>query len=322
MTSSSTGTGPRLLARFAENCFWMARYMERAENLARILDVNETFARDQLGAQDWLPIVQINADGERFFARHDAATVEAVIDFYMLDRNNPNSIVAAVGAARENARSLRHVISTEMWAHLNVFHGRLAALTPADLALSELSRLCAMIKENCQTHAGITEGTFYRDEGWYFYEIGKQIERADQTTRLLDIKYHRLLPSPGDVGNEVDAGQWNALLRSVAGYHAFRRIHPRGMNPAIVAGFLLFSTAFPRSVAVCAGRVDALLMALETDYGLGGTPAATEALDALCKVLRGGDIERVIADGLHEFLDRTQMRLNTLTDALRVSFFG
>ena len=300
----------------------MARYMERAENLARTLDVNETFARDSHGAQDWLPIVQINADDERFFARHDAATADAVIDFYILDRGNPNSIVSAVGAARENARSLRHVISTEMWGHLNVFHGALAELAPADLALAELSRLCAMIKENCQTHTGITEGTFYRDEGWYFYEIGKQIERADQTTRILDIKYHRLLPSPGDVGSEIDASQWNALLRSVAGYHAFRRIHPRGMRPANVAGFLLFSTAFPRSVAVCANRVDELLMALETDYGLSGAPAATEALDELCRVLRAGDIDRVLADGLHEFLDRTQMRLDALTDALRRSFFG
>jgi len=196
---TDTGAGSHLLARFAENCFWMARYMERAENLARILDVNETFAQDSSGGQDWLPIVQINADDERFLAKHDEATAQAVLEFYILDRDNPNSIIAAVAAARENARSLRHVISTEMWAHLNVFYGVLDPLTPADLDLTELSRLLNRIKENCQTHTGITEGTFYRDEGWYFYEIGKQIERADQTTRILDIKYHRLLPSPSDV---------------------------------------------------------------------------------------------------------------------------
>ena len=100
------------------------------------------------------------------------------------------------------------------------------------------------IKEDCQLHTGIIEGTFYRDQGWYFYQIGKYIERTDQTTRLLDINYHRLMPSrPTRVGSPLDASQWNAVLRSAAGYHAFRRVHPRGMQPAKVAGFLLFDLA-------------------------------------------------------------------------------
>ena len=224
----------------------MARYMERAENLARILDVNETFARDSRGAQDWLPMVQLNADESRFFSVHGEANASTVTHFYVLDRTNPTSIVSAVHMARENARSLRHLISTEMWRHLNVFYELLGDVAREDLALSELSRLCATIKENCQTHTGITEGTFHRDEVWHFYQLGKTVERADQTTRLLDIKYHRLLPSSEDVGSPVDLSQWNSLLRSAAGYHAFRRVHPRGMRPANVAGFLLFNTEFPR----------------------------------------------------------------------------
>ncbi len=165
----------------------MARYMERAENLARTLDVNETFARDSRGAQEWLPIVQLNADESRFFAVHAEADAPTVIHFYVLDRGNPTSIVSAVHMARENARSLRHLISTEMWRHLNIFHDLLGDVAPADLALSELSRLCATIKENCQTHTGIAEGTFYRDQVWHFYQVGKTIERADQTTLLLEI---------------------------------------------------------------------------------------------------------------------------------------
>jgi uncharacterized alpha-E superfamily protein len=112
---------PSLLARFAENNFWLARYMERVENLARILDVNETFAQDGRGPEDWLPIVHLHDDTARFFASHDAASAEAVIQFYVLERDNPTSIIAAVRMARENARSLRHLISTEMWRHLNVF---------------------------------------------------------------------------------------------------------------------------------------------------------------------------------------------------------
>ena len=232
-----------LLARFAESSFWMARYMERAENLARILDVNETFAQNSEGVKEWLPIVQLYSDAERFFDTHEAATADAVLHFYVLDRSNPTSIAATVQMARENARSLRHVISTETWTHLNVFYNRLLELRQADLELSNLSRVCARIKEDCQLHTGIMEGTGYRTQSWYAYQIGKQIERMDQATRLLDINYHRLLPAVDEAGSPIDASQWNALLRSVAGYHAFRRVHPRGMQPAKVAEFLLFDLA-------------------------------------------------------------------------------
>ena len=300
----------------------MARYMERAENLARILDVNETFARDSRGAQDWLPMVQLNADESRFFSIHAEANASTVTHFYVLDRTNPTSIVSAVHMARENARSLRHLISTEMWRHLNVFYELLGGVAPEDLALSELSRLCATIKENCQTHTGITEGTFHRDEVWHFYQLGKTVERADQTTRLLDIKYHRLLPSSEDVGSPVDLSQWNSLLRSAAGYHAFRRVHPRGMRPANVAGFLLFNTEFPRSVRVCVRHLHDLLGELAARYGLRGGPAATDALDKLRAAHEGRGIDEVLRDGLHEFLDWNQRQLGAFTDGMGRTFFG
>ena len=271
---------PSLLARFAENNFWLARYMERAENLARILDVNETFAQDGRGPEDWLPIVHLHDDTARFFARHDAATAQAVIHFYVLERDNPTSIIAAVRMARENARALRHLISTEMWRHLNVFN-RLAELGPDDLNPAQLSRLCATIKEDCQLHTGIVEGTYYRDQGWYFYQIGKYLERTDQTTRLLDINYHRLMPSPDEADSQVDASQWNAVLRSAAGYHAFRRAYPSGMEPAKVAGFLLFDPGFPRSIAVCVRRMDELFRGLASLPDLLGAPVSVGALEGL-----------------------------------------
>ena len=309
-----------LLARFAENNFWMARYVERAENLARILDVNETFARDSHGAQDWLPIVQLQADESRFFAVHDRATARSVVQFYVVDRDNPTSIISAVGMARENARTLRHLISTEMWRHLNVFYNRLCELAPENLTLAELANLCATVKESCQTHTGITEGTFYRDQDWYFYQLGKFIERADQTTRLLDIKYHRLLPSVEDVGSPVDIGQWNALLRSVAGYHAFRRVHPRGMRPANVAGFLLFNPNFPRSAMICVRQLDAILREFEIRFGLRVT--ATGSVAELFTALEARDIDDVMREGLHDFLDWIQLRLIALTNEMGATLFG
>jgi uncharacterized alpha-E superfamily protein len=310
-----------LLARFAESAFWLARYMERAENLARIIDVSETFAQNRHSAEEWLPIVEINADQERFFVRHAEASAEAVIDFYVLDRDNPTSIISAVRAARENARMLRHLISTEMWTHLNVFHNDLRELTPADVRLSDVSRLCMMIKEHCQTHGGITEGTLYHDQVWYFHEIGKYLERADQTTRMLDIKYQRLLPSPDYVGSAIDIGQWNALLRSAAGYHAFRRVQPRGMTPATVAGFLIFNRAFPRSIALCVSTADQLLEALAERFRLEGG-AAAGSVRALRAELDAGAIDDVVERGLHEFLDSIQQRIIGITDEMGRGFFG
>jgi uncharacterized alpha-E superfamily protein len=311
-----------LLARFAENSFWMARYMERVENLARILDVNETYAQNSEGVKEWLPIVQLYVDAERFFAEHETATADAVLHFYVLDRGNPGSIVSTVRMARENARSLRHVISTETWTHLNVFYNRLLELRQADLELSNLSRVCARIKEDCQLHTGIMEGTGYRTQSWSVYQIGKQIERMDQTTRLLDINYHRLLPAVDAAGSPLDASQWNALLRSVAGYHAYRRIHPRGMQPARVAEFLLFDLAFPRSVALCIREIDELALALAAGIGREDPPWTAGALPILRKVARDTTIEDVMATGLHEFLDQIQGHLIALTDALGAGLFG
>lgn len=311
-----------LLARYAECIFWMARYMERAENLARILDVHETFSHDIRGFKNWHTIVRLNGDDDKFFSRYDAATAENVVQFYVLDTQNPTSIVSAVRAARENARCLRPWISTEMWAQINVFYNRVLTLEPNDIALPNLTHLCSEIKETCQAHSGITEGTFYRDEGWYFYQLGKYIERADQTTRLLDIGYFSLLPSTGDTVGHQDFVQWHALLRSVAGYHAFRRVYPRGMTPAAIAGFILYNESFPRSVALCVRQINAVLTHLKSRYKLRGGNAAMERIDEIIATLTSRSIERVIEGGLHDYLDWLQLRLSNVTSELSHSFFG
>ena len=311
-----------LLARYADCIFWLARYVERAENLARILDVNETFSRDSKGGQNWRSIIQLNSDEERFFAAHSNASVHSVVNFYVIDASNPTSIVSTVRCARENARTLRPLISTEMWVQLNVFYNRLAALTAADLSPGNLAGLFAMIKEACQAHTGITEGTFFRDQGWYFYQIGRYIERADQTTRLVDIKYHLLLPSISDVGSPTDVSQWNALLRSAAGYHAYRRLHTGSTTPARVAGFLLLNAAFPRSVHHCVREVDRLLDEVKSRYALRNGNDAAEELNRLRVLLGTLDMSEILRSGLHEFLDSIQCQLIAITRELAMAFFG
>jgi uncharacterized alpha-E superfamily protein len=317
MTATSS-----LLSRYAEAIYWMARYVERAENLARILDVQESFSRDSRGGHNWASIVALNADEEEFYARHTEATAETVLDFYILDESHLGSLVAIVRAARENARTLRPLISTEMWINLNTFYNRMRALRTEDVVEERLARLCAWVKEACQTHTGITEGTFYRDEGWYFYQMGRMIERADQTTRLVDVKYHLLLPSPADVGTPLDISQWNSLLRSAAGYHAFRRMHPSGMTPATVSHFLLFNPFFPRSLIACAEALEDTLTRLRSTYGLRGGGGALETLDEMRAVLQGSSIDSVMQKGLHEFLDWVQRRLIDIGGALGEDFFG
>jgi uncharacterized alpha-E superfamily protein len=311
-----------LLARYADCIFWLARYVERAENLARILDVNETFSRDSRGGQNWRSILQLNTDEKRFFATHSAATAHTVVRFYVVDASNPTSIVSAIRCARENARTLRPLISTEMWVQLNVFYNYLAGLGDADLVPGRLAALFGSIKEACQTHTGITDGTFFRDQGWYFYQLGRHIERADQTTRLLDIKYHLLLPSPSDVGSPIDVSQWQALLRSAAGYHAYRRLHAASTTPARVAGFLLLNQAFPRSVHHCVREAGQLLGELKSHYNLRHGNAAAEELDRLRAVLGTLDISAILSEGLHEFLDLMQRQLIAVTRDLSVAFFG
>lgn len=310
-----------LLSRYAECIFWLARYVERAENLARILDVNETFSRDSSGAQNWLSIVQLNADEKRFVEMHKVATAEAVLRFYVTDTDNPTSIASAIRYARENARTLRPLIATEMWVQLNVFHNRLKSIEPRELVPGNLSRLFAEIKQACQTHTGITEGTFYRDEAFYFYQMGRYIERADQTTRLLDIKYHLLLPRVSDVGSPVDVSQWNALLRSAAGYHAFRRLQP-AVTPAAVVGFLLLDPSFPRSVALCVREVNTTLTSLKSRYMLRGGNDAAENLDELRSMLTSVPVADILRRGLHEYLDLLQRQLNDATRLISGAFFG
>ena len=308
-----------LLARYAECIFWLARFVERAENLARILEVNETHGRDRSGVQEWLSIVELNGDETAFSARHVDATAENVIRFYLTDADNPTSIVSVIGYARENARTLRPLVSTEMWVALNVFHNRVKAIEPSQLAPGGLSRLLTEIKEAGQTFTGITEGTFYRDQAWYFYQIGRYIERADQTTRLLDTKY-RLLTRDGGSAEEV--GQWHALLRSASGYHAFRRVHSSDLTPARVVGFLLFNPSFPRSVYLCVREVDRALGELKSRHGVRGGNDVAEGLDALRSILATRSTEEILGSGLQEFIDFLQRYFIALTNRLSVAFFG
>ena len=234
-----------LLARYAEGLFWMARYVERVENLARLIDVTQTFESPGREDEAWSALLRINADDRRFLDGGGTLEPDRIKAFYLLDRTNPTSIQSTIEAARTNARTLRPLISTEMWMQMNVFHREIGAITADQCKGDLLTRLCSRLKEGVQAHTGITEGTFFRDQGWNFYQLGRLIERADQTTRLLDIKYHLLQPWGHEEKRLANQTQWSGVLRAAAGYHAFRRVAPAGFEPVDVVAFLLSDRSIP-----------------------------------------------------------------------------
>jgi uncharacterized alpha-E superfamily protein len=299
-----------LIARHAGSALWLARYMERIENQARLLDVAKTFARDDESHRNWLSLLRINGDAGTFFASNAIADATSVARFYLLDDDNPTSVQSAIRYARESARTLRALISTEMWLQINVFHGRIRALTEAHISPEGVSGVCAMLKEGVQAHTGITEGTFYRDQCWHFYMMGRHIERADQITRLIDTKFHALMPKAADAA--IDAGEWNELLRAAAGYHAYRREYPHGYRPPEVAGFLLLNTAFPRSAGLSLAQLDWHLTTLRSRYHLRGCTPALARLDELQSMLAAQTVEEILRRGLSQFLDWMQRELGAL----------
>jgi uncharacterized alpha-E superfamily protein len=310
-----------LLARYAEGLFWMARYLERVENLARLVDITHTFESPGRETEFWFALVRINADEDNFAKRGHAPTPAAVKHFYLLDQANPTSVPSAIEAARTNARTLRPLISTEMWKQLNMFHRDMTALDAAELQGDRLSALCARIREGVQAHTGITEGTFYRDQGWHFYQLGRLTERADQTTRLLDIRYHLLEPRGDEERRLAEITQWGGVLRGISGYHAFRRVAHPGFTPADVVDFLLSDMAFPRSVALCLEEIEGCLTQLRTRHSLRGTAPALERVEDLRAALALRPVDRVISGGLHDFLDGVQRDLIRLAGEIGTAFF-
>jgi uncharacterized alpha-E superfamily protein len=308
-----------LPARYGEAIFWLARYMERIENLARMLDVTESFARDDRGVGNWRAVAQINGDAARFRERYPAGSGADALRFYMLDGDNPTSIRFAMRAAYQNARTLRPLISTEMWAQINVFNKEIEGLADADIAASRLSALCGRIKDGCHTHAGLIEATFYRDQGWYFYQLGKYLERADQTTRLLDAQ-HSLLAAQRDAA-AADPVEWQILLRAAAGYHAFRRVSPRGISLQAVVGFMLFDEAFPRSLRQCVRTVGMLLDRLRQTYPTLRSSKPLESYDALDVSLTDGAYAKLLESRLHEYLDLLQQQIGGLSNEITRAYF-
>jgi uncharacterized alpha-E superfamily protein len=307
-----------MLSRVAHSLYWMSRYIERAENIARLLEVNLQFLLDFQGLNDaklkehWDSIILSSGEEDLFAEHYQIATSRTVTEFLAFDLRNPSSILACVFSARENARMIRDQISAEMWETLNELYLYLKSQNTAEVWSAGPHEFFARIKQASHLFQGLTDATYSRSEGWEFIQFGKFIERADKATRILDVKYHILLPNASDVGGAIDTAQWQAVLRSASALEAYRRAHVSAILPWKAAEFLIFSDSFPRSLHYCAVQFEEFLRRILGETGARPKSDAARASRRLLADLQSLSIADVIAQGLHEFLQEIQTTLDTI----------
>jgi uncharacterized alpha-E superfamily protein len=311
-----------MLCRVAESLYWMARYVERAENNARILDVNLQVTLDDNhdGAAaervEWEPILATLEDHKLFSAHYDAINATNVCEFITFAHENPNSIASCVAVARENARTVREFISSEMWERINHLFLWIKSAEARQLHAASGIEFYRHVVDCAHQFLGTTAATLTRGEGWNFIQLGKYLERADSASRILDLKYHILLPDGEQVGGNVDTVQWQAVLKSCSAFEAYRKIHPGQVTPATVAEFIILHDSFPRSIRFCATQLDSSLHQLSGCDRAHFSNEAERRSGRLVSDLNFATIEEIFRTGLHEYLDSIQGRLNDIASAM------
>lgn len=316
-----------MLSRVANLVYWMARQLERAENTARIVDVNAQLVLDlqsRLAADDpksWEPLVYVTGDEKKFFELYGETPSErAVTEFMLFDKRNPSSLISCIGMARENARCIRDQLSGDVWETLNTFYLKLKSDDYTRYAQIGSAEYLNRVKTQIQLFYGVAESMIPRTGLWWFFQLGRHLERADNTSRILDVKYYMLLPNLHAIGSALDMVQWASVLRSCSAFEAFRRSRRGQLNLERVVDYLVRDDVFPRSI---------LFSVMEAEQALGQITGVAVHLEdtqpaRLIRELRAElemiDIHSVIADGLHEFLDDVQNKIGEIHAAVQATF--
>lgn len=311
-----------MLSRVADSVYWLSRYIERAENVARFIDVNYNLTvgdTDLLGDQ-WAPLVSTTGDQTAFEKRYGESTRENVLKFLSFDEENPNSIISCVASARENARTIREIIPSVVWEQLNKFFFMVRSAAQFGQTLEQPQEFCDRVRIASHLLVGASDASMSHGEAWHFSRVGRLIERADKTSRIVDVQYFLLLPDTRHVGSELDVVRWSALLKSASALEMYRRQHGK-ILPERVADFLLLDREFPRSVHFC------LMKAQESLQQISGSPTGTfrylaeQRMGRLCSQLDFTSIKDILQLGLHEYIDNFQSQLNLVGEAVRDDFF-
>ncbi len=311
-----------MLSRTADNLFWMARHIERAENTARVLDVahrTSLLPLDIEGSEAYLWYAPLNITGcaRGYEVKYGLARSEIVTRYMALDPDNPASIYNCLRLARENARAVRGAITSEMWEVINATWLELNRL-PKQIDYEKFPDYFDWVKDRSHLFRGVTLGTIVKDIALSFIKLGTFLERADNTARILDVKYHILLPSVNDVGGAADYYQWGALLKSVSSFEAYQKIYRDVISPLRVAELLILRDDMPRSLHACMNEVEAELIAINCSSGKEARRLAGEQHAAL----HFGRIEDVFEQGLHEYLTDFLNHINLLGQEIRNAYLA
>jgi uncharacterized alpha-E superfamily protein len=314
-----------MLSRVAHNLYWMSRHIERAENTARLVDVNLQLLLDVRNLNDrtlaayWLPVVQSTGDEARFRELHARATGPTVTEFLVFQPENANSIVSCVAQARENARTVRDQLTVEVWEELNRLYLLLHSPRARELWRDSPQDFFHEIKSSSLHLQGLTDATVVRNEGWYFVQAARFLERADKTSRLLDVR-QASVPDRGApdaaATSQIDALGWSAVLRSCSAWDAYKVLHGAEVHPALVAEFLLLSEGFPRSARFCVQQVNLALRGISGGAENRFCNEAEKLCGRLLAELQFSTAADIFDSGLHAYVDQLQVKLNAIGDAL------
>ncbi|QLF71215.1 alpha-E domain-containing protein [Peteryoungia desertarenae] len=292
-----------MLGRTANGLYWMFRYIERAENIARLVDAGLRMSLTRTGASDddWDAVLQ-SADVRSLFAERQAKVTAAdAIDFLLRDTANPSSVMSCIDAGRNNARMVRTALTRETWEATNECWIEIKQVLARKLKSADLPEVIDTIKRRAGLIRGAFHGSMLRNEIYNFARIGTFIERADNTSRILDVKYYVLLPAVTHVGSSLDNMQWESILRSVSAHRSYRWVYDGEYKPANIAAFLILDGQMPRSLAYCYEKIVSNLAYIAEDYG--ERIAAHKTADDVRATLKSTTIDQIMDQGLHEFLD-------------------
>jgi uncharacterized alpha-E superfamily protein len=314
-----------MLSRTADHLFWMARYMERAENTARMLDVNyQTSLLPQSAdatEQGWRGLLSISELTPAYQQRYSEVNARDVMDFMVLDESNPSSIMACLRAARENARAVRGTLTTEVWETQNQTWLEFNRLVREGAFARDPGSFFERVKTRSHLSRGVTVGTMLQDDSLHFIRIGTFLERGDNTARLLDVKFHALAGEYFGTGNdkenpEVDFYHWSAILRSVSGFEIYRKVYRNVIRPELVAELLILRPDMPRSLAACVNELVANLKLVANQQ----SSETLRRAGRLQADLEYGRIDEILATGLHAYLTQFLARVGDLGGGISRDF--
>lgn len=311
-----------MLSRVASSVYWLSRYVERAENVARFIDVNYNLTlgeTDTLGNQ-WAPLVYTTGDQVPFEERYGEYSRENVLKFLLFDEENPNSILSCASLARENARTIREIIPAVVWEQLNQFYFLVRSATGVNATLDQPQEFCERVRLASHMLVGATDATMSHGEAWHFSRVGRLIERADKTSRIVDVQYYILLPDAHDVGSALDVVRWSALLQSASALTMYRRQYGK-ILPDHVANFLILDAQFPRAMHFCVRKAQQSLRSITGSTAGTFLNLTEQRIGQLCSNMDYTSIENIIQQGLHQYIDGFQKQLNLVGKAIQDDFF-